>query len=410
MVASASPLSACGAKTGLRVPEIQDRFDASFPDVVEPDVPTLPCVILPPDGGPVTLPLQTEQRLQQADVVFLIDTTASMGQEIEQVRARLRDVLAPAITDQIPDSQFGAAIVADFPIDPYGQPGDRAFELALPMSDDLSRVQAALNGIDLVNGRDEPEAQTEALYQLVTGVGLSIGPGSIPASAGCPRGGDGYPCFRPSALPIVLLFSDAPFHNGPNGFSPYSIRGTHTFPQALSVLQARGVRVIGFFSGINPLGREHLSAVARATGATDRAGNPLVYDIGTNGSRLGTQVIEAMRQFALGLILNVDATAVDPVPGDGIDTTRFVEAITPIAAEPADGAGPIVDNRFTRVRTGTQLVFDIRLNNRIVPQQARAQSFTVRIVFRGDGARLGAADIVIVVPGLDGSGCEVLGR
>ncbi len=395
----------CGAKTGLDVPDAQvdanDETDAG-----------IPCVELLPDGGPIELPLETEARLGRADVVFAIDVTASMQDEIDQIRDKLRDRLAPAIENEIPDAQFAVATFADFPVMPYGDPEDRPFTLMLPMSEDLSRVQAAVNGIELGNGRDEPESQVEALYQIASGEGL---PPWVPSSFGCPTGGRGYPCFRDDALPIVLLFTDAPFHNGPpddsgtlrsaySGISP----PPHTYPQAVAALTSLGIRVIGFDSGDGGAGRD-LRAVATATGTLDDDGRPLVFDIGRRGERLGTGVVDAVKTFADTVVFDIDAIVQDPVPGDGVDVTGFIEAITPIRAIPMEGVESIDEEAgvFRGVQAGTTVVFQLRIRNDAVVPGPRAQRFLVEIIFRGDGrTRLGRRVLEIVIPGADGEGCE----
>ena len=237
-------LFACGAKTGLEIPDAQ--LDASMDATLDAG---LPCVEIPFDGGPVDLNVQTEAQLARADIVFLIDTTASMRDEINQIRGRLRDRLAPAIEAEIPDTQIGVATFEDFPVEPYGSDGprpDSPFRMLLPVTDDISQVQAAVNGIDLGNGVDDPESQVEALYQIATGEGLGS---YIPASFGCPMGGSGYPCFRFDALPVVLLFTDQVFHNGPGGSRPYDNRlipTPHTYNEAVLALNRLDIRVIGF--------------------------------------------------------------------------------------------------------------------------------------------------------------------
>src|SRR4030095_13887028 len=55
-------------------------------------------------------------------------------------------------------------------------------------------------------------------------------------SSPCPLGWLGYPCFRPWALPIVLLFAQSPSNNGPGGQyaysheSAYGIYGSSNWP------------------------------------------------------------------------------------------------------------------------------------------------------------------------------------
>ena len=94
----------CGGKTGLDLPDA--RLDGAVDAGTDA---TVPCVEVPPDGGVAEVPLDTVARLRRADVVFLVDVTLSMRDEIDQIRARLRDTLAPAIEGQIPDSQLALA-------------------------------------------------------------------------------------------------------------------------------------------------------------------------------------------------------------------------------------------------------------------------------------------------------------
>jgi predicted small lipoprotein YifL len=400
-------LSGCGAKTGLEVPDAAIDSGRSRDAGVDsgPDA-SLPCVELLPDAGPVELPLDTEVEVGRADVVFLVDTTASMDQEIDQIKANLRDRLAPGIRETIPDARLGVAIFADFPVGPCGDPGDVPFSLVLPVTEDVARVQAAVSSIETAQGRDTPESQVEALYQIATGEGRGT---FVPPSLGCPRGGFGYPCFRDDALPVVLLFTDAPFHNGPGGSNPYEcplpVRPA-TYEQAVRELVARGIRVMGMYSGSGD-GRRDLETIARDTGALDR-GVPIVFDIGESGNRLSEGVIQSIRTLASVIELDIDLLLVDPDPRDGIDPREFVDRVIPLRAEPMDGVGEIdaATGVFRRVRTGTRVVFQLSLRNDVVAPGVGPQRFRLEVVFRGDGRqRLASRILEIVVPGSDGSGC-----
>src|SRR5690606_11836371 len=128
--------------------------------------------------------------------------------------------------------------------------------------DDLTAVQAALGRLAAAGGGDGPESATEALYQTATGEGgtwtfASGAPTFRLAPAFCPSVPDevgrrrGYPCFRPGSLPIVVLVTDALFHNGPGGSNAYAgiSPAPHTFDQAVSALNAIGARLIGVAVG-----------------------------------------------------------------------------------------------------------------------------------------------------------------
>lgn len=394
----------CGAKTGLPVPD--GGADAGPPGVDA----SVPCFEIPIEGGPIDVPLETVAELGRADVVFLIDTTASMRDEIERIRTQLRDRLAPAIQAEIPDAMFGVATFADFPIEPFGsRDDDNPFRLMLPITDDITRVQAAMNAIELGDGRDEPESQVEALYQLATGEG--IGP-FVPPTSGCPMGGVGYPCFRRDALPITLMFTDAPFHNGPGGDNGYgrAISPTpHSYDEAIAELNRLRVRVIGFDSGSGRQARAHLERLARDTLTVGMGGQTLVFDIGESGERLGTGVVDAIRTFAGSVVFDIDTLLVDPVPGDGVDVRDFVEAVIALRATPMSGVAEIdrAGGVFRGVVAGTTVVFQLTIRNDAVVPGPTAQRFRLEIVFRGDGrTRLGSREIILLIPGADGVGCD----
>jgi hypothetical protein len=410
-------LPGCGAKTGLEVPDANRDggsdagVDAPPPRDAGSDA-SIPCISLDPDGGPIDLPLDTEVQLGRADVVFLIDITGSMDQEIDAIQRDLRDQIAPGIQDAIPDSEIGVATLADFPEDRCGVEGeDSPFRLVLPVTDDLASVQAAVNSISTSNGGDPPESQVEALFQTATGLGIGA---YVPPSFGCPRGGFGYPCFRDDALPVILLFTDDEFHNGPSGAEDYGLFGAcspspapHTYAETRTALTDRGIRVMGLFSGSSATARAEMERIARDTGALD-SGTPIVFDIGRAGEGLSAGVIDSIRTLASVIEFDIDTVLVDPEPRDAVDPRDFVESITPVRAEPMSGIGSIdvAAGVFRAVRTGTRVVFQLRLRNGVVAPGVGPQHFTLEIVFRGDGrTRIASRLIDIVVPGADGSGC-----
>jgi hypothetical protein len=417
--ASAVSLGACGAKTGIDVPDLG-------PDL-GPDI-SLPCLEVPldPDGGaPIELPIEIESRLERADVVFLIDVTASMGAEIEAVRRGLRDRIAPTIYARVPDTEFAVATFGDYPVSPFGSPGDNPYELFLPMTSDLARVQAAMNTITLGSGGDGPESQVEALYQVATGEGRSgfyTDPSGrrvfaewVPPSLGCPRGGFGYPCFREDALPIVFLFTDNDFHNGPGGSEPYLpvLSGTTpaTYEQAVAALRERGIRVVGFWSGGDRISRDVLR-VATDTEAVARDGSPLVFNIGANGERLDERVVEAIQDFAEGVVFDIDAIPLDPTPDDGFDVRTLVAGILPLRAVPMSGIEGIdaEGRRFLGVRSGTRAIFQLLVRTDVVEPGPEPQVFFLDVQFRGDGrTNLGVRRVRIVIPAITGEGCEDAG-
>ncbi|MCB9595312.1 MAG: hypothetical protein H6719_21515 [Sandaracinaceae bacterium] len=226
-----------------------------------------------------------------ADVLFLVDTTGSMSGEIAQIQARLRDTIIPGLAAEIADVRFSVASFDDFAVASYGSYGDVPFRLVSSITPDVASTQAAVNTLRASGGADGPESQVEALYQAATGAGIG---GFVPARGACGTG-IGYPCFRPGATPIVLLFTDADFHNGPGGVYSYSgISPTpHTYAQAVTALNAIGAKVLGLMSGAPAY--DDLLAIARDTGAVASDGTPIVFDIGSDGRSLGPDVVRAVQ-------------------------------------------------------------------------------------------------------------------
>jgi hypothetical protein len=132
-----------------------------------------------------------------------------------------------------------------------------AYHHVLTMSPD---PLAARNGIDWVHnqfynaGMVGPMSWIDALYAMSTTGGLHGSFGGywvLPRSSwtspmggdssACPFGWGGYPCFRPWALPITVLFAQSPSNNGPGGQyayahnSTYGISGSSTWPATTAV-------------------------------------------------------------------------------------------------------------------------------------------------------------------------------
>jgi hypothetical protein len=181
---------------------------------------------LPYLGAAESDPLPIGVQVRTADVYFLMDTTGSMGDEIANLQRDLTSGsfltgctggIIGAIRCTIPDAWFGVGQHDDYPIYPYGSSGsgDIVYRNLRDIGSSVSNAQTAVNGLVRHYGSDGPESQGQALYAIATGGGLGT---HLPARVGCGAGSFGYPCFRNGTIPIVILFTDAPFHNGPYGY------------------------------------------------------------------------------------------------------------------------------------------------------------------------------------------------
>jgi hypothetical protein len=386
----------CGAKTGLWVDDVvEDRSDAGTP-------PADLCVELPPETPPETIDVSFVAQLQSAEVTLLVDVTGSMNSEIERIRSTLRDEIVPGMVAAIPEVRLSVAFFSDFPVDPYGDTADVAFGLLLESTSDRAAAQAAVEMLPSMYGMDEAEAQVEALYQIATGSGCL--PYIPPAS--CPPGTVGYPCYATSGGRIILLFTDAPFHNGSGLHEPYDptrfVSPPATYTDAVLALNAIGAKVLGLWSGSTE--PDELNGLARATGAVTADGIAIVRRIGESGEYLDASVVNAVRSLVEEVPLDVDVLFED-LPGDDGDALMFVARVEALRADPPSGAVLEAD-RFVDVLPGTQVTFRIYLDNDVVPAAEDDQLFRLLVVLRGDGiTRLQETPVDIVVPGFDGDGC-----
>ncbi len=380
-------------------------------------------VVLPYNGDPENRTLRFNTDLQLADIYFLIDTTGSMQSSIDNVTSSLSRI-SSEIGTRIPNVQMGVGQYRDFAntndlfaFDAYGSPGDEPYGNEQNITPDVAQVQAALGRLAAAGGADGPESSVEALYQTATGEGgsWSFSGGAPPfnlARAACPAVPDetgrrrGYPCFRPDSLPIVVLVTDAPFHNGPGGEHSYSgiSPSPHQFDQAVVSLMNIGARFIGVAVGSAPRAAEE--EIAMRTGTVDGTGAPLVFD--ATGGTVSDAIITGIETLAGRTPQNVDTTTenVDGNP-DGFDATQFLKAITPVEGYNGGVSGPNPGTTYTskdettfyQVIPGTQVEFEVRFLNDVRPPAETAQIFRATIIVRGNGvARLDSRNVYIVVP------------
>jgi len=383
-------------------------------------------VVLPYGGPEARDNLVFDTSIEVADVFFLVDTTGSMSGTIDNVATSLRDVIVPGIRDTIDNAWIGVGRFEDFPVSGYGSfgthagttvpglpPDDVPFFLQTVVRDpvtDFDAIQQAVEYLrDIGIGGDGSESHVEGLYQTATGAGLSPW---IPAQR-CETAPDfpgvptGYPCFRPGALPIVVLISDAEMHNGPAGYDSYTgVAGAATVDDAVAALNAIGARVIGVASnawGANAV--DHMRYVATNTGTVDATGQPLVYE---TGGEVSYEVVDAIDNLAGSTPQDV-STGREDLPDwpqylsagePEVDATLFIQAITPVRTIPPENLlGAMTDTTFEQVIPGTAVEFEVHFFNDFVPPRETSRIYEAIIIVLGNGvARLDERRVYIIVP------------
>jgi hypothetical protein len=253
-------------------------------------------------AGEITQPAVVSPQLGALDLLMLMDVTGSMGGSLANLRDGFTQQVVPAVRNSIPDSQFGVAAFAEFPVAPYssgaggGCPGasadfDQPFELQHAITSDTSAAASALAG--LLNGAspigcggDVAEALFEGLYQSATGNGLN---GPAPTNVPANHSGVGGAAFRANALHAIVSVTDIASHdvggddchdNGTKTDVSINYAGTvaavaHSRAQTKTALQAICARALGV-SVANQTGystcnaKNDLVDMAQATGARVR--------------------------------------------------------------------------------------------------------------------------------------------
>jgi hypothetical protein len=145
-------------------------------------------VILPGGWFVVEKSVQTPVITPKPDILFLADTTGSMGPAIANVAADVSAIMSTVLA-AAPDAEFGVANYKDYPYDPY------VTLWQLQMTSNTSAVQDAINTWNASGGFDWPEGWFASLDRAVN-----------PAAPGNPG-------WRSDSTKIIVLFGDAPAHD-----------------------------------------------------------------------------------------------------------------------------------------------------------------------------------------------------
>ncbi len=234
------------------------------------------------------------------DIVFLADTTGSMGGAIASVKTGSTGIMNLVVASQ-PDAQFGAANYKDDErTSPY------VYRLDQAITPTIASAQAGITSWVASGGGDEPEAQLNALTQIATS----------------PTTG-----FRPGSSRVVVWFGDAPGHDP----SLVATEATTT-----AALVAANIRVIAVSTGAN-----RLDLTGQATRITAATGGQLV--LGVNDAFVATAILSALKNLPVTITTSITCTSglsltlapIGPQTVTSGTTQNYVETITILAAAPA---------------------------------------------------------------------------
>ncbi len=267
------------------------------------DPASVEATIFPGESTTVNKTVHTPAIPPQPDIMFLSDTTGSMGDAIANVQANATAIMTQVAGVQ-PDAHFGAAEYRDFNCtDPF------AYRLNQALTSSIAAAQTGINQWASGNGCDTPEAQLNALYQLATDPGVG---------------------FRPDpATRIIVWFGDASGHDPSGG---------HSLADVEAALVNAGIKVLAI--NVNTGFGDGLDSTGQATSITGATG----------GTFFGSATPDQVSNAILALLSNLPVTVAmqsdcaDPIsttfaPADQTVTSGTDAAFTETIAVAAGAAG-----------------------------------------------------------------------
>jgi hypothetical protein len=206
-----------------------------FPATLTPHSTTL--TLRPGAHRDVPYQLLLPRTPSPVDVMFLIDTTASMQPTINGLRQDLAIIVNDVASTGL-DARFGVSEFRDYAPGVRdmgaGEIGDKPYTLRRKVGLDDAELQAALNKLKAAGGGDPPEADLTALLQSTTGQGQVAG-GKVVIPPGEDAG------YRTGSLRLAVLATDEPFHRERHYLTPQwgtvvaALRADRVYPIGLAV-------------------------------------------------------------------------------------------------------------------------------------------------------------------------------
>lgn len=237
----------------------------------------------------ITVP---DEGVNALDLVFLIDQSGSYSDDINSLQANAASIIGN-LTDRDIDVRFAVAGFSDFPQSPYGSAssGDYAYRLLQGLTASVDDTIAAIEQLDnpLLFGSDFPEAQYEATFQAATTIE-----------------------YRDGALPIILLATDADFHDSDTDSAYPGAGRTAT----IEALKNNNITLIGLQSGSSAAAASRLNELAAET-------NGSVFTLDTASSQIADAIADAVD----------GSTAESDIELEILASNDWVVSVTPAIAE-----------------------------------------------------------------------------
>lgn len=258
--------------------------------------------VAPADGRP------------RIDVVFVLDTTGSMGGLIEGAKAKIWSIANQMITAK-PTPRLRIGLVA------YRDRGDDYVTKRFDLSDDIDTVYGHLQGFQAGGGGDTPESVNQALHEAVTL--MSWSPGR-------------------DALKIVFLVGDAPPHMDYTDDVKYQATCQAAVKKDLIVntVQCGGIgSTTPVWKEIAGLSEGSYVAIAQ-TGNMQVVSTPMDEELSRLNREIGTTIVAYGSERERGAVMAKQAVAEAAPAAASADRLAYNAATSKVV----QGGGDLVDD------------------------------------------------------------------
>ncbi|MEH7887042.1 Calx-beta domain-containing protein, partial [Bacillus sp. JJ1609] len=232
--------------------------------------------------------------VKKLDVVFVFDTTGSMGGEIENAKSRSIEIMNN-ISSKVEDTTFGVASFRDYPSSydysgyssTYGGSTDAPFYIDQTLTNDISLVSSSIQKLYADGGYDWPESYTRALHE--------VSKSSMK--------------WRENSKKVIILIGDAPTHD--SDYAGYNfggdpgedgIAGTDDdldFETVVTSLRDKEMMVLALQAGSSVEAEATLKGAS--IGYSELEGTNGQYYALTYSSEVSSKVIEMVSQEVLNI-------------------------------------------------------------------------------------------------------------
>lgn len=237
------------------------------------------------------------QTVQGLDLCFVVDTTGSMGDDIDDAKANMETILQH-LAEKTEDYRVAIVDYRDFPERSHASE-DYAWKLQLDFSDKNEAITAAINDLDLGSGGDAEETVYTALIQAAN---LS---------------------WRDNAKKVIIILGDAP----PLDPEPYT---DYTYEDVLIALlgadigidfeasdervtdsmETGGINVFSIGADASEEAADFFEQIADSTGGS--------YAGVEEASQVGDAIVESIEQIELNQTVTVEADFGDSLPNENV--------------------------------------------------------------------------------------------